>query len=104
MDIPTTVLLGVVAVLAINQLVMRIPRLRVALFWPVQIFLLLLGTVILIIGLPGYEDIPIISWVVGLLFFLHIARSLEWWAGRPEEPVEGWDEYEYTADEDADED
>jgi uncharacterized membrane protein len=68
-----------VVLLGLNQLVARVPAftLRPWLFWPVIFLDLVVGSYVLAVGLPGFEHIPPVSWVVGLLFFLHIGQDLK---------------------------
>lgn len=78
MDLSTAVLFGVVGLLALNQVVARVPSLlrRDAVFFSLLVVLLAAGTLILSQGLPGFEDMPAVSFVVGLMFFLHVAQDL----------------------------
>ena len=78
MDLSTSVLLGLVALMAINQFVMRVQSLfeRDLVFFSVQIINTTVGSAVLINGLPGFGHIPAISWMVGLLFVLHVATNL----------------------------
>lgn len=78
MDLETTVLLSLVGVLALNQGVMRIGSLyRIGpLFFGLVLLDLVVGTAVLWFGLPGFEAFPPVSWVVGLLFFVHAAQDL----------------------------
>jgi hypothetical protein len=77
-DLSTTVLFALVAMLGFNQLLMRIPALesRSLLFWPLQVLNLVLGVGVLVMGLPGFEHAPAINWIVGLLFIMHVAQNL----------------------------
>ena len=77
MDLSTGLLLGVVAVLAINQAVMRIDRLREddRVYWAVQFLDLAVASAVILLGLPGFEPFPAVSVVVGLLFVLHVAQN-----------------------------
>lgn len=77
MDLSTGVILGVVAIMGINQLVMRVVGLygRAAVYWSVQLLNLLVGTALLVWGLPGFEQYPAVSWLLGLLFFFRIAQN-----------------------------
>lgn len=79
MDLSTTVLLALVAMLGLNQALMRIPALerRSLVFWPLQFLDLAVGIGVLVLGLPGYGHAPAISWVVGLLFIMHVAQNLK---------------------------
>ncbi len=78
MDLDTAVLLGVVGVLALNQLVMRVGTLyRVdAVFYGLIVLDWLVGGSILWFGLPGFDAFPAVPVVLGLLFFLHSAQNL----------------------------
>lgn len=78
MDLSTATLFAVVAVLAVNQAVMRVEALsrHPLVFWATWLLDLGMGTAILALGLPGFEDVPPVSWVVGLLFFVHAAQNV----------------------------
>ena len=77
MDLSLWVLFGVVALLGMNQLLVRVLRMRTlsVSFWFLQLVNIVVGSGILWKGLPGFEDIPVISWAVGLLVFLHVAEN-----------------------------
>lgn len=78
MDLGTTVLFAVVALLALNQVVMRVPALqrRGGVFFTLIGAEILVGAAILVLGLPGLERVPAARWVVGLLFLAHAAQNL----------------------------
>ncbi len=78
MDLSLAVFLGLVAVLACNQAVMRVERIgRIpAVFWGTTLLDLLVGVGVLFFGLPGFEAIPAVTWVIGLVFILHVAQNL----------------------------
>ena len=78
MDLSTWVLFGLVALIGVNQVVVRSPPAREipALFWGITIFDLLAGVVVAFVGLPGFERTPAVSWVVGLLLVMHVAQNL----------------------------
>lgn len=78
MDLETWALFAVVIVLGLNQAVMRTPTLREhpVPFWILQILDILAGTAVLSFGLPGFDGVPAVSWVLGLLFFLHSSQNL----------------------------
>ena len=67
------------ALLGLNQSLARISVLRgiALLFWGVQLLNLVVCIGVLILGLPGFENIPVVSWVVGLLFLVHIAHNTQ---------------------------
>jgi len=79
MDHQTTVLLVLVALLSANQVVCRIPVLRDRFwpFWTMQLVDLVVGTGVLVFGVPGFDHAPPVRYVVGLMFFLHIATNLK---------------------------
>lgn len=78
MDGSTSGLLLVVAALATNQLVMRLPALyrHDTVFWALEGFICTFGGYLLWRGVPGLDGFPIVSWVVGLMFFLHAAQNI----------------------------
>lgn len=79
MDWSTAVLFGLVAVLGTNHFVIRTPwaRNNAAVFWSINILDVVLGSVVLVFGLPGFESMQAISWVVGLLLVAHVAQNLQ---------------------------
>ena len=78
MDVRTSVLLALVAILGINQVVVRtrLARERSAVFWGLTLFDLFAGCAVLVFGLPGFTQTPAVSWVVGLLLIMHVANNL----------------------------
>ncbi len=90
MDLSTGVLLGLVALMAINQAMMRVDALfnRDLVFFGVQILNTTVGSAVLIYGLPGFEHIPVVNWMVGLLFVMHVATNLNARARRSSEDRE----------------
>lgn len=77
MDLSTAALLGVFAVLGVNQLVMRVGALYAhpAVFYALQAVDVLVGSAILWFGLPGLEQWRVVSWMIGLLFFFHAVQN-----------------------------
>lgn len=77
MDLSSGVILAVVGVLGLNQLVMRVGALRArsAVFWSLQLVDVLVGSAVLVFGLPGFESMKVISWMVGLLVFFHVIMN-----------------------------
>ncbi len=69
LDYEVAVVLGVVAAMAANQLVMRVAGLKArrGVFWALQGMNLLVGSVVVIYGLPGLPRV--VAWFVALLFF-----------------------------------
>ena len=76
MDLSTQALLGVVATMALNQLVIRLGGVTIRwIFWPAQLINLGVGTAILAYGMPGFEQMPAVSWFLGLVFFLRVLQN-----------------------------
>ena len=80
MDTSTGILLSVALLLGLNNAVTRIPflRERAALFWTTQLLDLGACLLLLIWGIPGFQHMPAISYMLGLLFLLHVATNLRW--------------------------
>lgn len=78
MDLSTAVLFGLVAIIGINQVLVRtrVAREHSKVFWGLTIADLLAGIAVLVLGLPGFEATPVVSWVVGLLLVMHVAQNL----------------------------
>lgn len=79
MDFSTAVLFAVAALLGANQVVFRIPgwERRRFVFWAVQLVNLSAAVMVLIWGLPGFEQTAAVAvkWVLGLLLVLHIITN-----------------------------
>ena len=78
MDIGTTLILIVAALLGINHLLLRLPRweYRMAIFWTVQFTNLTAVILLLTFGIPGFAGATkAVNWVLGLLFILHIVTN-----------------------------
>jgi hypothetical protein len=77
MDVDTAPLLTVIGALAANQIVMRVGGLRgrPAVFWSLQLVNVAVGGALVWFGLPGFEHVPVIGWVIGLLFFLRVMQN-----------------------------
>lgn len=77
MDLDTSVLLGVVGLLAFNQLLMRVVEMWSTrwLFYAVQMVNIIAGTLICALGLPGFEDMRVVSWFIGLMFFWRVVQN-----------------------------
>jgi len=77
-DLNTAILFALVAIIGANQVIVRsryarqLPRV----FWALTLGDLLLGVTVLVVGLPGFDATPVVSWVVGLLFVMHVAQNL----------------------------
>jgi hypothetical protein len=77
MDVSLYSLFGVTIVLAVNQLLLRIAVFRESRtgFLSVQSLNITMSVFVLVLGLPGYDDQPAVSWVVGLLFLVHAGQN-----------------------------
>ena len=77
MDINSLTVLAVIGAMAINQLVMRTAGLRGRrwIFWALQGLNLGTGTAVLVIGLPGFENMRVVSWFIGLMFFFRVVQN-----------------------------
>ena len=82
MDPATWVLFGVVTVIALNQLFSRIPVLHTTKtgFFAVQGVNLIVTVGILLWGVPGYEDLVAVKWVLALLLFWHTVQNNQTYA------------------------
>jgi hypothetical protein len=77
MDPTTYVFLILVALIAANQVVLRVATLRrnpIA-FWGLQAINLALASWILVWGIPGFETYPIVSWILGLLLLFRMIQN-----------------------------
>ena len=77
MDDASQVLFLLVALIASNQLFARIPAMHnsVRVYGLVQVVNLSAATGVIVFGLPGYEDLNVVRWLLGLLLFWHVARN-----------------------------
>lgn len=78
MDLPTTLLLVVVAILGLNHMVLRIPgwHQRRVVFWALQLLNLVAAVLLMAVGIPGFAGATkAINWVLGLLLILHIVTN-----------------------------
>lgn len=84
MDLSTQAVLSIAALLALNTGMVRLEMLRdrAVLFWGVQGLNLVVALYLMVRGLPGYDFIPIISWVLALWLVLRTAMNHRWWMGR----------------------
>lgn len=84
MDLSTQAVLSIAALLALNTGMVRLDLLkdRAILFWGVQGLNVVVALYLMIRGLPGYDFIPIVSWVLGLWLVLRTAMNHRWWMGR----------------------
>ena len=77
MDLSLWGMFGVIGVMAINQLVMRVAGLRglPVVFYSLQLLNILTGALLLWFGLPGFEDMPMVGWMIGLLLFFRVVQN-----------------------------
>ena len=78
MDISTTLIFAVAALLGFNNLLFKIPKwhTRRAAFWTLQIVNLAAIVGLLAIGIPGFSGATkAINWVLGLLLVMHIVSN-----------------------------
>lgn len=70
-------LLIVIAAMAINHLVMRVHALRgiAPVFWGLQLVNLAVGSGLILLGIPGFEDLPAVPWLISLLFFFRVVQN-----------------------------
>ncbi len=78
MDRGTQTLLSVALLLALNNALVRLPGLgrRPVLFWGIQGLDLLVAGWLLWRGVPGFEAMPAIGWMLGLLLVLHVVQNI----------------------------
>lgn len=78
MDLGTAILLGVVALLAINRFLVWLPgwHERRAVFWGVQVVNLLAACFMVVSGIPDLPGmLKYANWVVALIFIFHIVQN-----------------------------
>ena len=79
MDWSTGFLFGLVALIGSNHVLMRTAWARRSdlFFWGITIIDLLAGSFVLVFGLPGFDTIPGVNWLVGLVLIAHVAQNLQ---------------------------
>jgi len=77
MPVTTTLFLLIVALIAANQVILRVAALRSSpwVFWGLQIVNLAVACWILLFGLPGFDHIRFVSWIFGLLILFRIVQN-----------------------------
>lgn len=78
MDLGTWILVGVVAVLAVNRFLVHLPgwHQRRGLFWSVQVVNLAAACFMIVLGVPGLAGLAhYVNWVIALLFVFHIVQN-----------------------------
>jgi hypothetical protein len=79
-DLGTQTLLSIALLLALNNAVVRVGwmRHRPVLFYAVQGLDVFVAAWLFWRGIPGFEHIPAISWMLGLLLILHVVQNVRW--------------------------
>jgi hypothetical protein len=76
-DWGTAAFLGVVIVIAGNQVVMRVAALRRSpwFFWSMQAVNIGVASSVIAFGLPGFAEYWFVPWILGLLLFFHVLQN-----------------------------
>lgn len=79
MNLELAAIFLVIILIGINQLLLRFPRLlrRRSTVFSLMFSQVATGVAIIAFGLPGFEDSPMIAWFLGLVFFVHAARTYQ---------------------------
>ena len=78
MTLSDSLLLGMVAILAINYAATRLPgwHHRFYLFWGAQIINLIAGSYVFYFGIPDFSaQLDVVNYLIGLLFFYHVVEN-----------------------------
>ncbi len=78
MDLSTSLILAVAAILGMNQLIFRLPgwEQRRTIFWSIQMLNLLVIIALLAVGIPGFHGATkVVNWVLGLLLVHHVITN-----------------------------
>ena len=77
MDDASLVLFLLIGLIAINQLFSRIPALHNSArgYLIVQVVNLTAATAAIVFGIPGFQDLNVVRWLLGLLLFWHVVRN-----------------------------
>lgn len=67
----------VIGAMAANQLVMRVHAMKGSpwIFWPLQLLNLAVGSLLILVGLPGFDAYPVIRWILALFFFFRVVLN-----------------------------
>ena len=73
-DLSTMLFVGVVVVIASNHLVMRmlVKAERPWAFWTFQLFNIVVGSLVIAFGIPGFSDYIVVQWLLGGLVLFHV--------------------------------
>lgn len=74
-----TVLAPLVGLIALNYVIVRTPYARryPAVFWTINALDLAVAVGVLLFGLPGFSNTPMVRLMVGLLVGLHLAQNFQ---------------------------
>lgn len=80
MDLGTQTLLSIALLLALNNALVRFAfmRTRTILFVGIQLLNTAVAVWLMARGIPGFESIPAVSWMLGLLLVLHVVQNIRW--------------------------
>ena len=82
MTLSDSLLLGMVAILAINYAATRLPgwNQRPTMFWGAQIINLIAGSYIFYYGIPDFSaHLEVVNYMISLLFFYHVVENNMRW-------------------------
>ena len=82
MTLSDSLLLGMVAILAINYAATRLPgwNQRPTMFWGAQIINLVAGSYIFYYGIPDFSaHLEVVNYMISLLFFYHVVENNMRW-------------------------
>ena len=82
MTLSDSLLLGMVAILAINYAATRLPgwNHRPTIFWGAQIINLVAGSYIFYYGIPDFSaHLEVVNYMISLLFFYHVVENNMRW-------------------------
>ena len=87
MDLGTQTVLSIAGLLVLNTAMVRLKLLRdrSPLFWAVQGLNIAVAGWILWAGIPGFDHIPAVSWVMSLWLLLRVATNHRWYMSRSQE-------------------
>jgi len=83
MNLGDWIFFGIVATLAVNHVLVRLPgwERRLGLFLLVQALNIGCASWVLAVGMPGFEgQLAVVNWVVGLLFIIRAVQNNSRWS------------------------
>jgi hypothetical protein len=63
-------------VLAVNRLIVPATYTRAAAFWALQVMNLSLAVVVVMVGLPGLANYPVVNWMIAGLLAFHAFQNI----------------------------